>query len=161
VFDVKANGAFALARALESRQPKFVAFFSSTAAAFGNRGQSDYAAANDVLNKLAAYLDARWSSRVFAIGWGPWIGAGMVSPELTRQLVEEGKPLIEITQGTAAFRTELLHGSKGSTQILFTGETVSASNQVVVERASPNGHGVVSGLLSESSRGNGPILLDV
>ena len=155
VFDVKANGAFALARALESRQPGFIAFFSSVAAAFGNRGQSDYAAANELLNKLAAYLDARWTTRVFAIGWGPWKGAGMVSPELAEQLAEQRRPLIEINQGTVAFRRELLEGSKGATQVLFTGDTTPVVDSIVVQGASADGYGGLTGFKLASPLADG------
>lgn len=127
VFDVKANGAFALAKALEKRQPGFLAFFSSTAAAFGNRGQCDYSAANEVLNRLASYLDARWSSRVVSIGWGAWSGAGMVSHELERQLAEQGRALIDVRSGVAAFKRELAYGEKGDAQVLVTGEREHAA----------------------------------
>ena len=58
---------------------KFTVLFSSIAGRFGNVGQSDYAAANEILNKLAHWLDRRSAGRVLSVIWGPWSGVGMVS----------------------------------------------------------------------------------
>src|SRR5262249_47819771 len=53
VFTTKVSGALTLARKLRPEGLKFLAFFSSVAARIGNRGQGDYSAANEFLNKLA------------------------------------------------------------------------------------------------------------
>ncbi len=79
VLGTKLDGALNLARLLEPEALRFAALFSSIAGRFGNAGQSDYAAANEVLNKLALWLDRRWPGRVVAMNWGPWSGVGMVS----------------------------------------------------------------------------------
>ncbi len=121
VFDPKVRGAFALARALDSHPPSFLVFFSSTAAAFGNKGQSDYSAANEVLNKLARQLSARWSKRVVAVAWGPWDGAGMVTPELRRSMVALGTPLIGVDAGVEALLNELRYGHVNETQVIYSG----------------------------------------
>ena len=63
-----------LAAKLRSESLKFMFFFSSVAARYGNRGQCDYAAANEVLNKLSVWLTARWPGRVASLNWGPWEG---------------------------------------------------------------------------------------
>jgi acyl transferase domain-containing protein/NAD(P)-dependent dehydrogenase (short-subunit alcohol dehydrogenase family) len=84
VFVTKANSALTLARKLRPEGLKVLAFFSSVAARLGNRGQADYSAANEFLNKLADDLARRWPGRVVALGWGPWDG-GMVT-EVTRDL---------------------------------------------------------------------------
>src|SRR5262249_39201390 len=57
VFDTKVDSAFVLARTLRPDGLRFLVFFSSIAGRFGNRGQADYVAANEVLNKLARRLD--------------------------------------------------------------------------------------------------------
>ena len=62
----KLDGALNLARLLRPEPLRFAVFFSSIAGRFGNRGQSDYAAANEALNKLAIWLDRRWPGRVVA-----------------------------------------------------------------------------------------------
>ena len=95
--------------------------FSSAAGPFGNRGQCDYAAANEVLNKLAIYLDRRWPGRVVSINWGPWAKTGMVSPELQRQFAERGVQLIPIQAGRRMFDRELVYGRKGEAEVILAG----------------------------------------
>jgi acyl transferase domain-containing protein/NAD(P)H-dependent flavin oxidoreductase YrpB (nitropropane dioxygenase family) len=85
----------------------FVAFFGSIAGVCGNRGQVDYAAANDALDTLAA-SHADVARRVVALDWGPWApGAGMVSPELARVFEEGGMGLIAAEDGVAVALEEI------------------------------------------------------
>ena len=51
VFGTKVESALILSRRLQFEQLKFCVFFASVAGRFGNRGQSDYAAANEVLSQ--------------------------------------------------------------------------------------------------------------
>ena len=53
MFDTKVRSACLLSRKLKLDELSFLVFFSSISGRFGNRGQCDYAAANEVLNKLA------------------------------------------------------------------------------------------------------------
>ena len=115
--------------------PAFVVFFGSIAGVCGNRGQADYAAANDALDAMAA-ANRDVASRVVALDWGPWSpSAGMVSDALARLFQESGMGLIELADGTAVVLDEIGAGS---------GDGVS---QVVVARCSPElmaaslGHG--------------------
>ena len=113
VFDTKADSAFVLARTLRPESLKFMALFSSAAGAFGNRGQADYAATNEVVNKLALLLDRDWPGRVVALNWGPWLKTGMVGQELQRQFAERGIQLITIDAGRKLFEQELRLGTQG------------------------------------------------
>ena len=122
VLTTKLAPAEVLAARLRPEQLRFVAFFSSAAARFGNAGQADYAAANEVLNKLATELDARWPARVVAVGWGPW-ESGMVSPELRRRFAERGVTLIGVDVGRRCFVDELTYGRKGETEVVIGGST--------------------------------------
>jgi NAD(P)-dependent dehydrogenase (short-subunit alcohol dehydrogenase family) len=106
VFDTKVTGALTLAEKLH-RDVKFVVFFSSVSGAFGNRGQSDYAAANDALDKLALHLDRMLPGRVLSINWGPWGGTGMISPELEREYSRRGIGLIQPDEGVTQLLDEL------------------------------------------------------
>jgi acyl transferase domain-containing protein/NAD(P)H-dependent flavin oxidoreductase YrpB (nitropropane dioxygenase family)/NAD(P)-dependent dehydrogenase (short-subunit alcohol dehydrogenase family) len=119
VFDTKADSAFLLSRAIKPNALKFFVLFSSVAGAFGNRGQGDYAAANEVLNSLAAYLDGRWPGRVVAAGWGPW-KKGMVSAELEQQFAARGVQLIDVAAGCRALDRELRSGQKGEAAVVLT-----------------------------------------
>ncbi|MGH3940756.1 MAG: SDR family oxidoreductase [Pseudonocardiaceae bacterium] len=119
VVQTKTVGAFALARALRPDHLKFLVLFSSISARFGNAGQGDYAAANEVLNKLAAWLDARWPGRVVSLNWGPWKTAGMVSDEVQRRFNQRGIQLIPPQHGVAALLDELERGHKGDVEVLL------------------------------------------
>ena len=88
-------------------QPAFVTFFGSIAGVCGNRGQVDYAAANDALDTMAA-ANRDVAARVVSLDWGPWApGAGMVDASLARLFEESGMGLIEVGDGTAAVLDEI------------------------------------------------------
>ncbi len=119
VFHTKADSAFMLSRKLRPDSLKFLIFFSSVAGCFGNRGQSDYAAANEVLNKFAVYLDRQWPGRVVAINWCPWEKTGMVSAEVRRQFEERGVQLISPDAGRCMLDKELRFGRKGEVEVVL------------------------------------------
>jgi NAD(P)-dependent dehydrogenase (short-subunit alcohol dehydrogenase family) len=121
VFGTKLDSALNLSRLLDPERLKFCAFFASVAGRFGNRGQSDYAAANEVLAKLATYLDQRWPGRVVSIVWGPWSRIGMVS-ELEGHLSRRGLQLIPPEIGPLRFCEELQYGRKGECEVVIAGE---------------------------------------
>ena len=101
IFQTKVVGARILTERLDPARLKFCALFASVASRFGNKGQSDYAAANEVLSKLALLLDRRWPARVFSVAWGPWSEIGMVA-DLEAHLVRRGLRLISPQEGPAA-----------------------------------------------------------
>jgi NAD(P)-dependent dehydrogenase (short-subunit alcohol dehydrogenase family)/acyl carrier protein len=109
VFDTKVGAARVIADAVGERG--FAVFFASVSGWFGNAGQVDYAAANSVLDAVAR--QARRTapgSRILAIDWGPWAGAGMVSPELAREYSRRGIGLVDPDEGVAAALAELRAG---------------------------------------------------
>ncbi|WP_420803297.1 SDR family NAD(P)-dependent oxidoreductase [Streptomyces spiramyceticus] len=126
VFATKVDGARHLADAAadhgDAPAPGFLVFFGSVAGVFGNRGQADYAAANDALDTLAAApaWSRRFPGRVLAIDWGPWAAeaGGMVTPELERMYASRGIPLLDPAAGTAAFLAELAHGTVGQVVLM-------------------------------------------
>ncbi|WP_051361928.1 type I polyketide synthase [Solimonas soli] len=117
VFDTKVRGALVLDRRIRD-DVKFVVFFSSVASAFGNRGQVDYASANDVLDKLAHRWQARIPGRVLSVNWGPWADTGMVSESLKNEYQRKGIGLIPQSQGVHALLREL-SAKRGDTQVVF------------------------------------------
>jgi NAD(P)-dependent dehydrogenase (short-subunit alcohol dehydrogenase family) len=106
VFGTKVRSARTLVEKLRD-DVQMVVFFSSIAGACGNRGQTDYAAANDALDDLAHHLWRRLPGRVVSIGWGPWAGAGMVTPDLEREYARRGIDLIPPEEGVQRFLEEL------------------------------------------------------
>jgi acyl transferase domain-containing protein/NAD(P)H-dependent flavin oxidoreductase YrpB (nitropropane dioxygenase family) len=130
VIGTKLIGAINLSRHFDAHPPRFVAFFSSVAGRFGNRGQSDYAAANEALNKLAIWLDRRWPGRVVSMIWGPWSGVGMVS-DLEGHLGRRGMVMIDPGEGCARLADELQFGRKGDVEVIVAGDlgTLTATTE--------------------------------
>jgi NAD(P)-dependent dehydrogenase (short-subunit alcohol dehydrogenase family) len=121
VLGTKVEGALTLAGLLDPDALRFAAFFSSVAGRFGNQGQSDYAAANEALNKLALWLDRRWAGRVVSLIWGPWSGVGMVS-DLEAHLGRRGLGMIAPEVGAPRLADELVAGSKGDVEVMVAGD---------------------------------------
>jgi acyl transferase domain-containing protein len=116
VFRTKVDGARALLGALEElpESPRSVVFFGSIAAVLGNRGQADYAAANDALDAMGAAWSRRTGIRAVTVHWGPWaprgLHGGMVSEELARSYGERGIALLEPDAAVAELFRELAWG---------------------------------------------------
>ncbi len=122
VCEPKICGAFTLAAKLQPATLKFMMFFSSVSGRYGNRGQADYAAANEVLDKLALSLNAKWKARVAALLWGPWESTGgMVSAELAKQFAKAGIHIISRNEGRKAVVDEILLGRKDEAEVVFGG----------------------------------------
>ena len=121
VFSTKVDSAFLLSRAVDPNSLKFFAFFSSISGTFGNRGQSDYAAANAALDQFAEYLDKKWPCRVVSFAWGPWDKVGMVSENVRKEFERRGVQIISPREGGHAFERELLCGRKGEVRVVLGG----------------------------------------
>ncbi|MGM9478793.1 SDR family NAD(P)-dependent oxidoreductase [Pedobacter sp. GSP4] len=121
VFDTKVTPLRVLAEQLRP-ETQFVILFSSIASVYGNRGQTDYAAANSVMDKYAWALKQKIQGKVMAINWGPWKGAGMVSPTLEKEYQRRGIALIPLQDGMETFLNELKYG-KESQVLIMAGNT--------------------------------------
>jgi NAD(P)-dependent dehydrogenase (short-subunit alcohol dehydrogenase family) len=106
VFDTKVGAAHTLVGAVREPHP-FLVLFTSVSGAFGNKGQVDYAAANDALATLAWSLDAQQFGPVVAVDWGPWAGSGMVTPQLDREYARRGVGLVHPDEGVTRLLDEL------------------------------------------------------
>ncbi|MEV6291970.1 SDR family oxidoreductase [Streptomyces sp. NPDC051896] len=126
VYGTKTAGAAALFAALDDLPgaPAFTVLFGSIAAVLGNRGQADYAAANDALEALGADWAARTGARVLTVHWGPWAPSathgGMVGAELGREYARRGIELIDPDEGTAALLRELAWGEPSVRAVVYT-----------------------------------------
>lgn len=120
VFGTKVDGARHLVASLRG-DLGFLVLFGSVAGVFGNRGQADYSAANDALDTLARTWSGRFDGRVVAVDWGPWAGAGMVSPELEREYARRGVGLIGVDDGVACLLRELAFGPRDLSQVVYLG----------------------------------------
>jgi len=110
VVHTKADSAFLLSRKLRPESLQCLLLMSSVTAAFGNRGQADYAAANGIMNGLAMILSAQWPARVVAMNWGPWGSSGMVSEEVRQQFLSRGIQMIPLDGGAQAALREIEAG---------------------------------------------------
>ncbi|MGH3908291.1 MAG: SDR family NAD(P)-dependent oxidoreductase, partial [Pseudonocardiaceae bacterium] len=127
VWNTKVAGATALLESVDGlpNGPGFVVLFGSISAVLGNRGQVDYAAANEAL----ADLGARWAAagddrRALTVHWGPWAPtgahAGMVSPELAEQYARRGVTLIDPDEGVRCLLRELAWGPRTQRAVVYT-----------------------------------------
>ncbi|MEV4146704.1 SDR family NAD(P)-dependent oxidoreductase [Amycolatopsis sp. NPDC049691] len=123
VYGTKVDGARTLLEATADLpdEPKFVVLFGSIAATLGNRGQSDYAAANDALETLGR----RWpAGRTVTVHWGPWAPTGdhggMVTPALMRDYARRGIELIDPDEGTLGLLRELAWGRQDVSAVVHT-----------------------------------------
>jgi NAD(P)-dependent dehydrogenase (short-subunit alcohol dehydrogenase family) len=80
VFGVKADGWGNLLHALADMPLGVTVGFSSVAGRFGNAGQTDYSAANDLLCKVASnFRRTRPQTRAIVLDWTAWAGIGMAT----------------------------------------------------------------------------------
>jgi malonyl CoA-acyl carrier protein transacylase len=109
VFDVKAEGMFHLLRAIGDAKLGALVVFSSIAGRFGNGGQTDYSAANDLLCKIASSVRSqRPSTRGLAIDWTAWADIGMASRGSIPKLMElAGIEMLPPQVGIPVVRQEL------------------------------------------------------
>lgn len=111
VFDTKIAGAIHLYHATIDDPLRLFILFSSWTGRFGNAGQTDYAAANEVLNKLAhAIAVRRPQSKVIAMGWPLWqkSGMGLSLPDTVRHAMKaRGVTLLSEAEGLDIFIHEL------------------------------------------------------
>lgn len=117
VFSTKVAPLRTLAEHLNAKT-RFVILFSSVASVLGNRGQTDYAAANSVLDQYARVLKKRLKAKVIAINWGPWKGTGMISPALEKDLQRRGMSCISLQDGMETFVNELKYGNESQVLIM-------------------------------------------
>ncbi|MFI1769417.1 SDR family NAD(P)-dependent oxidoreductase [Streptomyces sp. NPDC020800] len=126
VYSTKVDGARHLLDAAHqlAEGPLTAVLFGSVAAVHGNRGQCDYAAANDALDTLAARWSSQTGHRALTVHWGPWapLGphTGMVSPELSRDYARRGIELIDPEEGARALLRELTCGTPALTSVVLT-----------------------------------------
>ncbi|GAE64212.1 polyketide-type polyunsaturated fatty acid synthase PfaA [Chryseobacterium indologenes] len=117
VFDTKVKPLRVLAEQLRS-DCQFVVLFSSIASVYGNKGQTDYAAANSVLDDYANALNKRLKGKVLSINWGPWKGAGMVSSTLETEYERRGISMIPLDEGKEIFLNEIKYGTESQVLIM-------------------------------------------
>ncbi len=108
VLGTKLDCARVLLKALNPEALRLLVFFTSVAGRFGNAGQSDYAAANEILCRLAWSARNRFpNARTVALNWGPWRDIGMARNLVLERFLQRGiRPVVPET-GARFFLNEL------------------------------------------------------
>jgi NAD(P)-dependent dehydrogenase (short-subunit alcohol dehydrogenase family) len=121
VFDVKTTGWFNVWAGARSMPVGAVVAFSSVAGRFGNQGQTDYSAANDLLCKvLSSFRHTRPQTRGLALDWTAWGGIGMATRGSIPKIMEmAGVQMLPPDAGVAWIRREV-------TSAAYSGEVVVA-----------------------------------
>ncbi|MFG1918866.1 SDR family NAD(P)-dependent oxidoreductase [Micromonospora sp. NPDC048898] len=126
VFGTKVDGARSVLAGIDElgSAPRFVVLFGSIAAAYGNRGQGDYAAANDAIDAIGTRWADATGNRCLTVHWGPWApGAGhggMVTDELSREYARRGIELIDPEAGAFSLLSELAWGDPKINSVVYT-----------------------------------------
>jgi acyl transferase domain-containing protein len=119
VYTAKVQGLENLLTCINPQQLQHLVLFSSVTGFYGNIGQSDYAIANEILNKSAHLIKKNYPDcHVVAINWGAW-DSGMVTPELKKALAERGIDIIPIEVGTQMLVKELQPQHQATTQLVI------------------------------------------
>lgn len=130
VYAAKVQGLENLLRCVPAEQLAYLVLFSSVAGFYGNAGQSDYAIANEILNKSAHWLKHQFPScHTVAINWGPW-ESGMVTPELKKIYAQHGVDVIPVAEGTQLLAEELRHHHE--TQVVI-GNPLPSPNRMLLD----------------------------
>lgn len=118
VYAAKVEGLHNLLACVPAEQLRHLILFSSAAGFYGNIGQSDYALANEVLNKFAHAFHRRHPNcHVLSFNWGPWDG-GMVTPALKQLFARRRIEVIPIDAGTQILVNELDAANPETVQVL-------------------------------------------
>ena len=109
VHDVKVDGWFNVVSAAGDTPIGAAVVFSSVAGRFGNAGQTDYSAANDLLCKvISSFRRSRPETRGIAVDWTAWGGIGMATRGSVPKIMElAGVEVLAPEAGVAWIRREL------------------------------------------------------
>jgi acyl transferase domain-containing protein len=151
VFDVKSDGWFNLLHAAADMPIGAAVVFSSVAGRFGNNGQTDYSAANDLLCKItSSFRSTRPGTRGIALDWTAWGGIGMATRGSIPKIMEAaGIDMLPPEAGIAWIGRELTAGP-------FRGEVVVAGRLgVMMAELDPAGGLDVAAV---NTSGSGPMI---
>jgi NAD(P)-dependent dehydrogenase (short-subunit alcohol dehydrogenase family) len=129
VYAVKVHGLENMLACIPPSSLHHLVLFSSVAGFYGNIGQSDYAIANEILNK-AAHLVRRThpACHVVAINWGPWDG-GMVTPALKHYFAEHNITVIPVEAGAQMLIREL-EAAQGAAPQVVIGSPINTARSI-------------------------------
>ena len=121
VFNTKVMGCRNVMTALEGKPVRYHIGFSSVTAKFGNEGQADYTAANDMLAKMLFKAQADNKDLTCKVmDWTAWSGAGMATRDTVKKvLTERGLKFLPLHEGIDFFMDEMT--DTVTTEVVITG----------------------------------------
>ena len=128
VVNTKVIGMLLLQKFVDESKLKFFAVFSSVAGRYGNTGQSNYATANELMNRICSQLQKSWNNdvKVSALCWGPWgktkFGAGMVTEATEAKFSKHGVHLVTAELGRILFRYQVVNSKASQDPEIICGE---------------------------------------
>ena len=121
VYTPKVTGLDNMLHSVSMERLDFLVLFSSIVGFYGNVGQSDYAIANEILNKSAYLLKRKHPNcHVISINWGPW-DAGMVTPELKKIFEDRHVEVIPSEVGARMLVEALMPSANEAVQVVVGG----------------------------------------
>lgn len=133
VVETKVVGLGLLQKLLVGPDLEFFAVMSSVAGRYGNSGQSDYACANELMNRLCSQLRGLGPMRPLALCWGPWgptaFGSGMVDAVAEAKFAEKRVELVSAAVGQRLFADELGHLDSSAVEVVCGQGPWEASEQ--------------------------------
>ncbi len=120
VLYTKAHSIYHLYHLLKDEPLEFAVLLSSVTSFTGTIGQTDYAAANEVLNGTAAYWNERSDYPVKSMLWSVWSDTGLANDALKTQMANEGLGTISTREGVGLFMDELFLGDKNESVVIFS-----------------------------------------
>jgi NADPH:quinone reductase-like Zn-dependent oxidoreductase/short-subunit dehydrogenase/acyl carrier protein len=113
----KVLGAWHLHRLTKDDTLDFFLLYSSASSVLGSPGQANYAAANALMDGLAAHRHAHGLTGT-SINWGPWAEAGMAATDVARgNLGKQGLIPLKPAAALAALSEIVSHGTVQATVI--------------------------------------------
>ncbi|MDY7106158.1 MAG: SDR family NAD(P)-dependent oxidoreductase [Actinomycetota bacterium] len=145
VFDVKADGWFNLLAGFGDQPIGATVVFSSIAGRYGNGGQADYSAANDLLcTWTSSFATTRPDTIGLAVDWTAWGDIGMATRgSIPTVMAAAGIDMLPAAAGIPVLRRELT-GDAGTRELLVGGRL-----GVLTEEWHPAG-GLDDGALAEA-----------
>jgi len=124
VVSIKTDGWVNLVQAAEisgTEALRIACCFTSIAGRFGNAGQTDYSAANCILDAEMSRLNATGKTRGIAIAWTGWRDVGMATKGSIEKVFDEaGIQTVGLERGVQLFVDEILR--MGKRKVVIAGE---------------------------------------
>ncbi len=137
VFDTKIEGALNLLSALKDRNYRYFMGFSSVAARFGNYGQADYSAANEMLTRMLQVEKRKHVDRAYKVfDWTAWGEVGMATKEsVVKFLSSTGLEFLSVKAGVEFFMKDLTDSKED--EALITNQVPAFDRDGLFSQARP------------------------